>query len=480
MSLVSSSVSVGASVATYNYAQTHAKNATSDDAVSIGDLTEAGVVVTVTDNGSTANTAVSSSFSANTGDVVSLSMAFDNTVDQTSTRFQLYDSSGNVIADNQGTTAQQTAYTEWVNGTLAMTADDTYTAVATPQNGVAATLSTYENQGTAIFVNSQLTGSSTAEYYNFTLTAGNDIKMDFDAGTKSSLMRVQILDSSGNVVADNFGNAYQKTKFNEMTSATGMEAEAGDYSIVVSYADGVDATQDVDYNFKLYSGSTYSVVYNTDATAQTYDPSALGSVEAADEYESLKATRYHKVDEKAATGVNIGWLKEDVSALQVLSQLTSLNSNQYYTFTLQKGSNLKFDFDSTTTTDRSAIRVQLYDKTGTRIIADSEGTKAQRDMYEKLTSSTGITVDDAQSYVLKMTYASDVKYKRDTNYKFYVMSGTTYSALYKTTASAQTYANAVLNGNYKASYSTASGLAAYLSGSSDSSDSLFAALKLTV
>jgi len=63
--------------------------------------------------------------------------------------------------------------------------------------------------------------------------------------------------------------------------------------------------------------------------------------------------------------------------------------------------------------------------------------------------------------VVKVTYASDVVTKTEQVYEFGIFSGSIYSAEYKTTASAQTYANAMLNGEVEGS-STSSAIAAYL------------------
>ncbi|MDE2029484.1 MAG: hypothetical protein KGI97_02855 [Alphaproteobacteria bacterium] len=458
-SLVSASVGATASVATFNVATSHPKNETSSQAVNIGNLSEQGTIVSVSDKGTAAGSPVSTTFTAQAGDLTSLSESFGNLVDQASTRFQLYDSSGAVIADNLGTSLQQYEYSLWLGGGLNLN-EDTYTAVATPQSGVAAAISTMQNQGTSLQVSSSLTGSDTSEYYNFSLSSGNNIKMAFDAGSLSSSTRVQLYDANGNLVADSRGNAYQKTNFNALTSGTGLTASAGNYSVKVTYADGADNTKPVPYSFQLYSGSTYSVVYKNKVAAQPYDNSSTGSVTADPKALLYSRTSYNVIGSGALGAVNIGWLMQDKSALALYSQLTPDDSSEFYSFTLQSGSNLKFGFDAKNSPQSSDLRVQLYDRTGTYLFADSQGTPAQRAAYTALTTQNGLSAKPG-TYAVKISYANGAKTAPNL-YGFYIYSGNAYSTLYKTTASAQTYGNAMLIGTAPTHYSMASATAAYL------------------
>lgn len=461
-SLVTSSVNVASSLATFNVSTSHKKNETSSQAINIGNLTEQSTVVNVSDAGANAGNVVSTNFTTQTGDLITLSESFNNIVTQASTQYQLFDSQGNIIADNSGTADQQAQYNQWVSGGLSLAAD-TYTAVATPQSNIAAAISTTQSQGTSLQVSSQLTGSDPNEYYNFTLTSGNNIKLAFDAGSQTSSTRVQILNANGGIVADSAGDAYQKSAYQSLTSGTGLTASTGDYTAVVSYAKNVDPNKNnINYSLQLYSGSTYSVLYQNKVTAQPTDTTALGSVTANSKAQLYARSSYHTIDETAASAINIGWLSQNKSGLQVLSQLTSADNTNYYSLTLQDGSsNLKFGFDSGNTKNPSALRVQLYDASGTRLIADSAGNADQQAIYHQLTTTKGYNTTSGQ-YVVKISYAPNAA-KTDNTYQFKILSGTTYNGLYKTTASAQTYANALLNGNVAGgSGSSASALASYL------------------
>ena len=124
-SLASSSVTSSAMPTVYTVSTSHPKNETAAQAVNIGNLQEQSSIVSVSDQGKVAGAAVSSTFTAQPGDIASMSEAFGNIVQKSSTHFQLFDSTGIVVADNQGTTAQQQAYADWIKGTLNITAADT-------------------------------------------------------------------------------------------------------------------------------------------------------------------------------------------------------------------------------------------------------------------------------------------------------------------------------------------------------------------
>jgi len=459
-SLVTASVNPSPLPTTFTVNTSHPKNETSSQAINIGNLQEESSVISVSDQGAAAGSAVSATFAAQEGDVASLSESFGNIVDQALTQFQLYDSSGNIVADNQGTSAQQYAYSQWVNGTLQLNSD-TYTAIATPAFGdTALNINSTAQQGTSLGVTSQLTGSDTSEYYNFSLSGGN-LKLAFDAGSSTPSARVQVYDSSGDVVADSAGNSYEKANYIALTSGTGLAATTGNYSVQVSYANGADTTQNINYNFQLYSGTNYAVIYNNNVTAPPADYSAAGSVTPTADAQLYSRQAYNQIGTKAASAINIGWLAENQSSLNVVSQLTSADNTDYYSFTLQSGNNLKFGFDSTQTPNPSDLRVQILDSSGTNVIADSGGTAAQQAAYKSLTTTDGLAAK-AGNYIAKISYAANAP-KTSQNYVFNLFSGTTFSSQYKTIASPQTYGNAILTGTLPGA-AAATGIAAYLTG----------------
>jgi len=311
--------------------------------------------------------------------------------------------------------------------------------------------------GTSLQVSSKLTGSDTTEYYDFTLT-GSNIKLDFSSDEKKST-RIVLYNNLGNIVADSQGNAVQRAKYRSMTSGLGLSADSGTYTMEVTYSKRADDTKDIDYGFKLYSGDTYASIYKNIVEAQAYDASAYGSVTATSDAELYTASAYNKINTSAYDAITIGWLMADLDMLDVYSKLTNDDPTNYYLFTFEEGETLKFGLNSSTTNDANSLRVQLLDMTGTYIFADNEGTEAQKQAYKELTSHAGLFVNPG-TFVVKVTYASDVVTKTEQVYEFGIFSGSIYSAEYKT-ASAQTYANAMLNGEVEGS-STSSAIAAYL------------------
>ncbi len=465
--LSAASMNPSPGVANYSIKTSHPKNETTDQAINIGNLAGEGTIVTISDAGQQAGAAVSSTFSASAGDVISLANTFSNPIDTALTQFQLYDSAGNLVADNTGTAAQQAAYQQWAVGSYPVTADGTYTVVATPLMGnMPLALSTQPIQGTSLNVSSQLTGSDPAEYYNFSLSSGNNIKMDFSAGSASPQPHVQLYDANGGLVADSAGNSFQQAQFQALTSGTGLAASAGNYQVKVSYANGADQSQNVSYNFQLYSGVNYAIIYNTKVTAQPADNSAAGSVTADPKTQLFSRQAFNQINETPASAVNIGWLAQDKSALQVVSKLTSADNTDQYSFTLQSGNNLKLNLDSKSTPTPSAVHVQLLDSSGKHVIADNQGTQAQKAAYAALTSQTGLQASPG-NYIVKVGYTSGVP-RTPQNYGFSLYSGTKYNALYKTISSAQTYGNALLTGSLSGS-SPSSGIASYLTALSQGS-----------
>jgi hypothetical protein len=459
-SLAAASVNPSAFPTTFNVNTAHPKNETSSQAINIGSLQQEGDVISVSDQGQTATTAVSTTFSALAGDNASLSVSFGNIVDEFSTQYQLFDPEGNIVADNQGTTAQQNAYTQWIAGTLTLASDGTYTSIATPSQGLgsSASITSTAQQGTSLGVKSQLTGGDASEYYNFSLS-GSNLKLAFDAGSATPSTRVQILNSSGQIIADSDGDPFQQANYFAATSGTGLSASSGNYSVAVTYAPGADTTQNISYNFQLYSGTNYAVVYNNNVTAKPADFTAAGSVTATSDAQAYSRQAYNEIGETASNPVTIGWLAENVSNLNVLSQLTNADNADYYTFTQQDGDNIKFGFDTTQTANASNLRVQLYDGTGLNLIADSNGTPAQQAAYKSLTTTNGLTSAPG-NYIVKISYAPGAA-QTDSQYDFNLFSGTTYSAQYKTIASPQTYSNAALSGTLS-SATASTGIAAYL------------------
>lgn len=326
-------------------------------------------------------------------------------------------------------------------------------------------------QSTSLQVSSKLTGSSTSQYYKFSLS-GADIKLDFKAESPST--RVVLYDKKGKIVADSQGNVRQRANFIALTSGSGLSSKSGDYTLEIAYSKKADTTKDIKYGLKLYTGNSYEAVYKNVVQAPEYDTSIYGAIESATDALLFAKSAYNKIDVTAATAITIGWMKQDESMLNVLSQLTKANHTNYYSFTLTEGDNLKFGFNSKRTTDPTQFQVQLLDATGIHVFADSHGTEAQKKAYDKFTSLDGLTAK-AGNYVIKTSYAPDVFDRTTQTYEFGIFSGTTYSAKYTTTASAQTYANALLLGEVGGT-ARSSAIAAYLTAQMNEDDTYAASV----
>src|SRR5262249_36771627 len=162
-------------------------------------------------------------------------------------------------------------------------------------------------------------------------------------------LRVQVYDSTGlKLIADNYGTTAQQQAYTQFASGAGLPAANGTYNLKVSYAPGADVTKAQKYNFQLYSGTSYSAVYETTATLPTSSNGGkTPNVGIFANSEALLSTRqqFNVIGETATSAVEIGWLKADESRLDVQSQLTSADKTDYYNFTLQQGHNLKLAFN---------------------------------------------------------------------------------------------------------------------------------------
>jgi len=450
---------------------------------------------------------------------------------QAGLRFQLYDITGNLIADSAGTADQQAAYASLTSSSGLTAANGGYYVQISPATGTtikdlqsynfqlysgttyntslistaqtqpydpnlfvsasstvsvsAANLSLYTNtaslSGTLasalnvgtldankseVDVIGQANEQNQASYYKFDFHQGTELKFTLNNTTNPVLqapLRVQLYDSTGkNVIADNYGTDAQQQAYTKFASGAGLKTANGTYIAKVSYAPGATTLVPQKYNFQINSGSSYDTIYKTTTSL----PSATNAgatpnlgIFSDSNAQLFTRQQYNTIGATAATAVNIGYLAENKSRLDVLSQLTTADKEDVYGFTLQQGKNLKLAFNNTTNT--STARIQLFDQTGTKVFADSHGTAAQQKAFADLTSSTGIQATQGQ-YVVKVSYAPNADSSKKQTYNFQIYSGNTFTNSYRTTASAQTYQNAILSGNTSVvGYSSASAAASY-------------------
>ena len=467
ISPVTYSVIPSPGTASYTLNTTQKANESISNPLAIGNLQQQGTAITVSDTGSTPGTQTYN-FTLQKGDQATLGLSFGNVVDQATTHIQLYDSQGTLIADNQGNSQQQAAYGEFVNGGLAPGAGNYSLQVAQPLGAGAPDIkiNALQQQGTALGVSSQLTPSDGAQFYDFSLYNSQNMKLAFNPASNSPSAHVQIFDSTGHLVADNRGTISQQQNYGALTSGTGLAANPGTYVIGVSYTDPAQADkgQSLKYNFQFYSGTSYSVIYQNNVAPLPGDTSASGSVKAADNAQVFGKQSYHTINETAQSGVPVGYLNQNKTALDVTSLLTGVDATDYYSFVLQGNSNnLKLSLSNLTNAKATnGVHFQLLNAGG-QVVADNLGSVAQQEAFAKLTSKTGIPGTPG-SYYIKATYADGTNKNTNLTYNFKLFSGTGYSALYRTSASAQTYQNALLSGNIGTGFNAASATASYIAG----------------
>ena len=328
------------------------------------------------------------------------------------------------------TTDASTYNSTYLNATAGGLKDLYQRNVSLPLNATradAANLGTLKENETQLDAKSRVSRANPTHFYKFSLD-GDNIKLNFTNNTGSSGLRVQVMNSLGRVVADNSTTATQTLQkaFATMNSSDGFDAKKGDYYVKVTF----DATSlrsvPQTYSLGLYSGTRFTTSYQTTAKPQTTtkqylteDNTMTYAMYGAEEF-GTKNT--HRANETKADAINIGWLYENQSALSVSSLINDIGSTQWYAATLQKGDSLKLAFNNHTNT--SELRVQLYDSSGTQLMADSHGTTKQREAYEALTSETGIEAE-ANQYLVKVSYADGEKHTQQV-YDFKLFSGEAY------------------------------------------------------
>jgi hypothetical protein len=460
---------------------------------------------------------------------------FTNQTNTASLRVQVFDVSGNLLADNYGTPAQQSAYNQLNSDSgLSASTGQYYVQVSyapgsptTPQNynfqlysgttydnsivtsaqiqsydpnlficaassvsssssvlsyAQSATFSSTASQANALnignlvsnetqlYASSTITQGYSSDYYTFNFQQGSTIKLSPQNTTNSLLsipLQAQLINSSGVVVADNYGTEAQKQAYEQLTSGEGFATANGQYTVRFAAPSGEPVTQPQTYNFQLFSGTSYNQSYQTTAKL----PSTQGNSDAggnlnifqSSQAQSYTRSTYNSINETANSAINLGWLSENKSALALYSQLSEADSADYYSFTFQQGDALKFNFNNQTNT--SDLRYQLYDISGSHVIADNYGTAEQKANFQSLTTSNGYNIENG-TYIVKVSFAPDANKTKTQTYNFNIYSGDSYASLYKTTASAQTVENAILSGTYQGGgYTAASAAASYLSNS---------------
>ena len=167
-----------------------------------------------------------------------------------------------------------------------------------------------------------------------------------------------------------------------------------------------------------------------------------------------------------STSTNIGYLDPNKTQLEVVSSITAQNPTDMYNFYFRNGGPVTLNLTTITNSNsgnsklgNGTVRVQLLDPTGTRVLADSAGTAAQKSAYAQLTSAKGLNLK-AGGYLVKTTFAG-AKSVKPVDYTIQLNSGTTFNADYRTLAATATLQQTLLAGG-SLGYSPASAAAALL------------------
>src|ERR1700722_3255071 len=96
------------------------------------------------------------------------------------------------------------------------------------ENPLNATSSSAVNIGTLtanqtqLDVNSQITSANQTDYYTFNYQDNSPLKLSAQNLTQTDLLRVQLVDSNGNIVADSNGTAAQQLAYDQLIDQPGL------------------------------------------------------------------------------------------------------------------------------------------------------------------------------------------------------------------------------------------------------------------
>lgn len=146
------------------------------------------------------------------------------------------------------------------------------------------------------------------------------------------------------------------------------------------------------------------------------------------------------INGNALSAPHVGYLDKDKSQLEVQGTITQQASVNYFRFSFRNGEKIRLS-----TNMNRGVRVQLYDSSGTRLLADSSGSNVvKKEAYAKLVG-TGLELKRGD-YVVKVLHGTGVSKSRPLNYDFILSSGTTFVNRYKTLAYADTMKNYLATG----------------------------------
>jgi hypothetical protein len=209
---------------------------------------------------------------------------------------------------------------------------------------------------TDLNVLSQLTPQVTKDFYTFNFEQGSNLLLSFN-GTVGPLgdsnndtpgsivdattlgLRYQLYDITGNLIADSDGTQQQQQAYQQLTSSGGLSVANGGYYVQVSAAPDTTISSQQNYNFQLYSGTTYNTSFVSIAQTQAYDPNLFVSAASTVSPVSSNINTYNQtatLSGTQASALNIGNLIANSTQLDASSTLDSQNSSAYYSFNFQQ------------------------------------------------------------------------------------------------------------------------------------------------
>ncbi len=144
-----------------------------------------------------------------------------------------------------------------------------------------------------------------------------------------------------------------------------------------------------------------------------------------------KKTLYEKANQTNATATDIGWLRNNDSRLNVVSEMTKDDKQQIYK--IKAVTDGKF---AITSQSDSAVRIQVYNAAN-QVVADSNANMGQASANFEAMKSSSYDMK-AGTYYVKVTRGTGVAPTADVHYALQMQQGTSYKNDYVTTQVALT------------------------------------------
>lgn len=176
----------------------------------------------------------------------------------------------------------------------------------------------------------------------------------------------------------------------------------------------------------------------------------------------------HSINSAASDAIDLGYLDKNKSQLVVQTTLTQADNSAYFSFNFRSGDQIQLS-----TNINKGIRVQIYQASNNRLIADNYGNSTTKEAYADFTDKTGKSLKNGQ-YIVKLSYADSASKSSDLSGALTFSSGTTFVSRYKTLSAPETMQSYLSRGgDFSSSGGSQLTIASFVDGNSNGLTNIF-------